>query len=64
MGLSQERISYFADEFYRSRNEVTCIDPLSLQEPEITIPEAYAVQMQNVKKDLALGKRITGKKLD
>jgi 2-keto-4-pentenoate hydratase len=63
MGLSQERISYFADELYRSRNEVTSIDPLSLQEPEITIPEAYAVQMQNVKKDLALGKRITGKKI-
>ena len=37
------------------------IDPLTVVDPEITVDEAYYIQLENIKKKLSEGQKIVGK---
>ncbi|WP_066250355.1 fumarylacetoacetate hydrolase family protein [Neobacillus drentensis] len=39
------------------------IDPITLTDPDITVDEAYHIQLENIKKKLNEGKKIVGKKI-
>ncbi len=63
MNTRNEMIKRFADELYESLYSAKAIEPLSTRQSDITIDEAYAIQMLNVQKELDKGKIITGKKI-
>jgi 2-keto-4-pentenoate hydratase len=52
-----------ADELYEAERSGQSIPPLSEQNPDLTVQNAYQVQLRNINKKLAEGQNITGKKI-
>ena len=63
MPLRKEDIIQLADELYAGLYSASVTESISDRFPEITIDEAYAVQLANVQKELDKGKKVTGKKI-
>ena len=51
------------DELYRAFVERRTVEPLRLREPDITLDDAYRIQLRMVERRLAAGETIVGKKI-
>ncbi|GHT00508.1 2-keto-4-pentenoate hydratase [Synergistales bacterium] len=60
--MSYARTVEFADELYKAEISCSPIAPLTESDPDITIENAYAVQLYNVKRNI-LKRAISGKKI-
>lgn len=57
------KIEKFAAQLIEAEQSRVGMDPLTAVDPEITIDEAYYIQLQNIKKKVDEGKKIVGKKI-
>ncbi|WP_419888286.1 2-keto-4-pentenoate hydratase [Neobacillus niacini] len=57
------KIEKFAAQLIEAEQTRVGIDPLTTSDPEISIDEAYYIQLQNIKKKLVEGQKIVGKKI-
>ncbi|MDQ1003514.1 2-keto-4-pentenoate hydratase [Neobacillus niacini] len=57
------KIEKFAAQLIEAEQTRVGIDPLTTLDPEITIDDAYYIQLQNIKKKLIEGQKIVGKKI-
>jgi len=62
-GLSMTKIAEFGDELFHSWQSRVPVEPLTEREPSITVEHAYRIQEHVIKRRLALGDRIVGKKI-
>ena len=60
---SQEWIQAAADQLFKAEQDVVSIEPLTDARPETTVPEAYAVQMVNVRRRVEGGETVRGHKI-
>jgi len=63
MGERQRVLDGLADRLRRAETDVLAIPPIAAEDPELTIAEAYGVQVRNIRRKLEAGDRITGKKI-
>jgi 2-keto-4-pentenoate hydratase len=61
--MMSEKIQKFAAQLAEAEATQVGIDPLTSQDPEITVDEAYYIQLENIKKKLEAGQKIVGKKI-
>ena len=57
------KIEKFAAQLAQAEATQVGIDPLTVVDPEITVDEAYYIQLENIKKKLSEGQKIVGKKI-
>ena len=57
------KIEKFAAQLAQAETTQVGIDPLTVVDPEITVDEAYYIQLENIKKKLSEGQKIVGKKI-
>jgi 2-keto-4-pentenoate hydratase len=57
------KIEKFAAQLIEAEQTRVGMDPLTTSDPEISIDEAYYIQLQNIKKKLVEGQKIVGKKI-
>jgi 2-keto-4-pentenoate hydratase len=57
------KIEKFAAQLAEAEATRVGIDPLTSVDPEITVDEAYYIQLENIKKKLEAGQKIVGKKI-
>ena len=63
MSANKELIESLAFRLYEAERTKTAIPQLTLEYPELTADDAYAIQLVNVNRLLAQGARISGKKI-
>ena len=63
MALETKKISEFGDELFDAWHSAQQIAPLTDREPNITIDEAYRVQMHTIGRRIAEGERVVGRKI-
>ncbi len=63
MALSRERVDDLADRLYTARRTRIPIDPLTEQDPDLSLADAYLIQQQLVRRHLDDGDRVVGYKL-
>jgi 2-oxopent-4-enoate/cis-2-oxohex-4-enoate hydratase len=63
VGLSKEKIRHLGDELFEAWSKVRSLDPLTDREADITIDDAYEIQLQTIARRVAAGERIVGKKI-
>jgi 2-oxopent-4-enoate/cis-2-oxohex-4-enoate hydratase len=61
--LTAAQIARFGDELYESLCSREPVEPLTEREPGISVAEAYRIQEHGIKRRLALGDKIVGKKI-
>jgi 2-keto-4-pentenoate hydratase len=61
--MANPRIAEFADMLYAAETSRTAIRALTDAEPSLTVADAYAVQLHNVKRWIDAGRVISGKKI-
>lgn len=57
------KIENFAAQLAQAEATQVGIDPLTSTDPQITVDEAYYIQLENIKKKLSEGQKIVGKKI-
>ncbi|MGE8081885.1 2-keto-4-pentenoate hydratase [Peribacillus loiseleuriae] len=57
------KIQSYATQLVEAEVSRVGIDPLTLTDPEITVDEAYYIQLENIKKKVNAGQKIVGKKI-
>lgn len=57
------KIQDFAAQLAQAEATKVGIDPLIVSDPEITVDDAYYIQLENIKKKLEAGQKIVGKKI-
>jgi 2-keto-4-pentenoate hydratase len=57
------KIQDFAGQLAQAEATKVGIDPLIVSDPELTVHEAYYIQLENIKKKLEAGQKIVGKKI-
>ncbi len=57
------KIENFAAQLAQAEATQVGIDPLTVTDAEITVDEAYYIQLENIKKKLSEGQKIVGKKI-
>ena len=62
-GLSVSRVEELGDELFESLRTRCPVDPLTDREPNLTVEEAYRIQKHVIRRRLALGDRVVGKKI-
>ena len=63
MPLTKEKIETLGNELYDAWKDARQISPLTDQVPDLSIEDAYQVQLQTINKRVADGEMITGKKI-
>ncbi|CAB3393573.1 2-keto-4-pentenoate hydratase [Kyrpidia spormannii] len=63
MALGAEALVVWAERLFRAEGERRPIPPLTEEEPGITVQEAYRVQLEVVRRKLALGETVVGHKI-
>ena len=63
MALGEEAKKGLADALYRAEIERTPIAPLTEIHPDLTVEDAYAIQLQVVDRKLKEGRRVVGRKI-
>jgi 2-keto-4-pentenoate hydratase len=63
MALNETTLSEVAQKLMTSTKDLTPIDPLTGTYPDITLDEAYRIQLITVEKGLAEGRKVVGKKI-
>ena len=58
-----DKLNKIADKLYEAANNLYQIDPISDEHKDLTIDDAYEIQLINHRKELEKGKIITGKKI-
>ncbi|WP_099203219.1 2-keto-4-pentenoate hydratase [Miniphocaeibacter massiliensis] len=58
-----DKLSKIADKLYDAANNLYQIDPISNRHKDLTIDDAYKIQLINHEKELKKGKVVTGKKI-
>ena len=61
--MNSDMMKAAAADLFRSLRERTPIAPLTETYPGMTVGDAYAIQMENVRRSLAEGEKISGKKI-
>jgi len=61
--LKKHTVQQLAEQLYSAQENRTPIDPLTEMEPDISVDEAYAVQIENIKRKTESGHVISGKKI-
>ena len=59
----EEKIIKFADDLFKAQVNGIPILPLTQSDPSLSVPDAYAIQLENVKRQLSLGQVVSGKKI-
>ena len=63
MGLDNKTIAALGDELFDAWHDARQIAPVTEREPQITIAEAYRVQLHTIERRVKDGERIVGKKI-
>jgi 2-oxopent-4-enoate/cis-2-oxohex-4-enoate hydratase len=63
MRLSSEKIRHLGNELYQAWATGQAIDPITDRESEISIEDAYQVQLDIIARRVAAGERVVGKKI-
>jgi 2-oxopent-4-enoate/cis-2-oxohex-4-enoate hydratase len=63
VGLSQEKIRILGDELFDAWKNTKAVDPITDRETDITIEDAYHVQLRTIARRVEAGERIVGKKI-
>ncbi|MDI9499128.1 MAG: fumarylacetoacetate hydrolase family protein [Bacillota bacterium] len=63
MGISPELATELADQLLAAERGGYSIEQLTVRHPELTIDDAYAIQLINVQRGLDAGRVLTGKKI-
>jgi 2-oxopent-4-enoate hydratase len=63
MGERRSDLEAIADRLWRAGTNAVAIPPIAAEFPDLTVPEAYAVQLRNIGRKLDAGDRVTGKKI-
>lgn len=63
MSLSKEKIEALGLKLHQALESRTAVDPLIVEHPELSIADAYAVQLAMVSHRIAAGQRVVGKKI-
>lgn len=61
--MTNNKIAEFANKLAHAELSGTGTDPLTSMDPELTENDAYYIQLENIKKKLAEGQKIVGKKI-
>lgn len=61
--MAHQAVSWYADRLFDAERERLAIAPLTAGGEGLTIDDAYRVQMENVGRAVAMGRRISGKKI-
>lgn len=61
--MSPDQINHYGDELYAAWCERRTVAPLTEREPDITIDDAYAIQLRMIERRVAAGEKIVGKKI-
>jgi 2-oxopent-4-enoate/cis-2-oxohex-4-enoate hydratase len=61
--MTPEKIQYYGDELYTAWLECRTVAPLLEREPEITLEDAYQIQLRYVDRRVAAGEIVVGKKI-
>lgn len=61
--MNRHEIMKYADMLYESERDRNSIPPLTLQNAALTLDDAYAIQMENVNRVVAMGQVVSGKKI-
>jgi 2-keto-4-pentenoate hydratase len=61
--MSADKIAAFAEELFNAEQERKAVSPLSQRDPSLTIDDAYAIQLVNIKRVVGMGHVISGKKI-
>jgi len=63
MAMSPNKIQQYGDELYDSLISRVAIDPLTNREADITIEDAYQIQLRMIERRLQQGEKVVGKKI-
>jgi len=63
MAMTSQTIARYGDELYDSLIQCAPIDPLTNREPDITIEDAYHIQLRMIQRRLDAGEVVIGKKI-
>ena len=63
MALDNEKITQFGDALFDAMRARTTIAPLTEQEPDIAIEDAYQISLRMLERRLAAGETMIGKKI-
>ena len=63
MAMSPNKIQQYGDELYDSLMSRVAIDPLTNREADITIEDAYQIQLRMIERRLQQGEKVVGKKI-
>lgn len=61
--MDEKKINQYGDELYQAFLERKTLVPFTEREPEITLDEAYRIQLRFVERRVEAGERIVGKKI-
>jgi len=61
--VERKKIHHYGDELYQALREVKPVEPLTAREPDITIDDAYQIQLHMIGRRIKDGERIIGKKI-
>jgi 2-oxopent-4-enoate/cis-2-oxohex-4-enoate hydratase len=61
--METKKIEHYGDALYQALVSRTPVDPLTDREPEITIEDAYRIQLRMIQRRLDTGETIVGKKI-
>lgn len=58
-----DKIRKFADALCKAQQERKTISPLTEEDPGLSVSEAYAIQLENVRREIRCGQIVSGKKI-
>lgn len=63
MSEREDALNAVAEQLWRAESDVVAIPPIATTIPNLTIPEAYGIQLRNIQRKLDTGDQVTGKKI-
>ena len=63
MALSKEKIRILGDELYEAWKNAQAVTPITERESDVSIEDAYHIQLQTIARRVAAGERVVGKKV-
>jgi len=63
MAMNAQKIQHYGDELYDALISRVAVDPLTNREPDITIDDAYQIQLRMIDRRLQTGETVVGKKI-
>ena len=63
MDERQDALERLAERLWRAEAAKVAIPPIATEVPDMTIPEAYGIQLRNIRRRLDAGDQVTGKKI-